>query len=294
MADQNEDQIVIEDAPVVETQQEEAPEKEVVSTEDGLAKLQKQLDEERSARLEAEERARQAGAKVNRAEAEKADTELSLVATAIDRTREALDTLENNYAEALSNNDHALAARIQRQMIKHTTDLDKLETGKAAMEERAKSPPVREVSDPVEALAVQLTPKSAAWVKSHPEYASGKKYQQMIAAHNWVIAQGAEPESDTYFRKVEEMLGISDAPKVERKEETRPDAEASADAAKVVKTRESPAAAPVSRSGEGTGGSNSRVVRLTAAQREAAKTSGLTEEQYARNLLDLKKEGKLN
>ena len=64
-------------------------------------------------------------------------------------------------------------------------------------------------------------------------------------------------------------------------------------AAAPAQRRSSPAAAPVSRSGTGTGGGSPNVVRLSADEREMAKMMGMTAEEYARNKLALIKDGKL-
>jgi hypothetical protein len=49
-----------------------------------------------------------------------------------------------------------------------------------------------------------------------------------------------------------------------------------------------PPAAPVSR------GDNRNAVRLSAAQREAAELSGMTEQEYAKSVQALKAEGRLH
>jgi len=66
-----------------------------------------------------------------------------------------------------------------------------------------------------------------------------------------------------------------------------------ADAAQPVK-RAAPAAAPVSRAGNGGNGSRPNVVKLTPAEVEMAGAMGMTPEEYARNKVALKKEGKLS
>ena len=66
-----------------------------------------------------------------------------------------------------------------------------------------------------------------------------------------------------------------------------------ADSAKVTQRRSAPPAAPVSRSGNGTG-SSPNVVRLTSAEREIASMMGMTDKEYAKNKVALQKEGKLN
>jgi hypothetical protein len=89
---------------------------------------------------------------------------------------------------------------------------------------------------------------------------------------------GIRPESDEYFRFVENRLGIG-------REDTRQQQEAYYDndsplsEASAPVRRQSPPAAPVSRTGSAPG-TRPNVVRLTPAQAEAAKISGLSEVEY--------------
>ena len=155
----------------------------------------------------------------------------------------------------------------------------------SAMEAQLKQAP-RPVqhADPVEQLASQLSGPSAAWVRAHPEYARTPRLtQKMIAAHNLVTADGIASDTPEYFASVEKVLGIG-APVEE-------DALSSASAP--AQRRSAPAAAPVSRTGTATG-TRPNIVRLSAEEREMAGMMGMSPEDYARNKVALKREGKLH
>jgi hypothetical protein len=64
-------------------------------------------------------------------------------------------------------------------------------------------------------------------------------------------------------------------------------------AAQVTQRRNAPPAAPSSKIASGNS-NGKNVVRLSADQREAAKIAGMTPEEYAKNMVALKREGKLN
>jgi hypothetical protein len=255
---------------------------------DPVAELKAQLEQERAARVAAERRANDAAQTAHSAQLETADNQLQLVVTAIDRVKENTAALKAAYAEAMRQSDFEAAAEIQSSMSDNAAKLLQLENGKAAMEAQPKAPPPKPIqTDPVEALASQLTTRSAAWVRAHPECARDPKlYQKMIAAHNIAVADGIAPDSDEYFQAVEATVFA--------KQRTAADADASDDpmseAAKAAPARQAaPPAAPVSR-----GSSNGRGVRLSAAEREAAEMSGMSEEAYAAAKEDMKKQGRIH
>jgi hypothetical protein len=113
--------------------------------------------------------------------------------------------------------------------------------------------------------------------------------QKMVAAHNFVTADGVAPDSDEYFESVERVLGMQSASNISTAAAETPMSAAAAPAQR----RSSPAAAPVSRSGNA-GSSRPNVVRLSAAEREMAANMKQTPEEYAKNKLALIKAGKMN
>jgi hypothetical protein len=256
--------------------------------EDTLDTLKKQLETERKARQEAQRRASEAEQSAYAAQGEVQDTSLHLVTNAIGTVRQNNDILKSNYREAMSAGDFDSAADIQAEMSSNAAKLLQLEQGKQALENQPRQPaPTPYVSDPVEALASQLSPRSADWVRRNPQFATDPRlYQKMIAAHNLAVADDIPADSDDYFDAIEGTLRM-------RRRDNSHDYDAMADAAKPTQRRSAPPAAPVSRSGGGTGSSPNRVT-LTHAEREAAKDFGMTPEEYGRNKLILQKEGKLN
>lgn len=263
--------------------------KTAVSPEEGLEKLKRQLEEERAGRLAAEQRATDASRAEAAARGEVQTSQLDLVKGAIERLTESSDTLEGQYADALAAQDWKAAAKAQRAMGENSAKLIQLEAGKKALESAPKPVP-RAAADPVEQFASALSPASATWVRAHPEFVRDPhKNRQMIAAHELALARGHKADTPEYFASVEKTLDLT-APVVAKVD---PSADASADAAQAVGGRAAPAAAPVSRS-NGAHGNRPNVVKLTPAEVEAAGNSGLSVEEYARQKVALRKEGKLS
>jgi len=268
---------------------EEPSERKAIEPEEGLESLRAQLEREKTARIEAEKRAQEHSENAARAKNEVQDSNLHLVNNAIETVKQNTSILKAQYAEAMSSNDYMRAAEIQTEMSTNSAKLLQLEQGKQALESAPKVAPERVApSDPVEALASQLSPRSADWVRRNPQCVTDPRmYQKMVAAHNLAMADGHTADSDDYFSAIEDTLRIN------RRDPVVQQGDAMADSAKVTQRRSAPPAAPVSRSGNGTG-STPNVVRLTAAEREIASMMGMTDKEYAKNKVALQKEGKLN
>jgi hypothetical protein len=285
------------DEPVIEVVEGGEPEKKpkkadtaVLTPDEGLKKLQKQLDDEKSRRIAAEQQARESDAAAARAKTESQGTQLDLVKSAIASLTQANDALEEKYATALASQDYAAAAKAQREMSANEAKLNDLNRGKTAMENAPKVQP-RPVDDPVERIASQLTAKSAAWVRAHPEYATDPaKYRKMVAAHELAMADGFVAESPEYFASVEDTLRITSG-----RQDVTLDVDPTADAAQPARPsrQTAPPSAPVSRSGNGTGATRRNVVTLTPEQVEMAKMMQMSPEEYAKQVMAIKAE-KLN
>lgn len=264
-------------------------EKTAVTPEEGLEKLKKQVEEERSGRLAAEQRANEASRGEAAARGEVQTSQLDLVKGAIERLTESSDTLEGQYADAMAAQDFKAAAKLQRQMGDNSAKLIQLEAGKKALESAPKPTP-RAPVDPVDQFASALSPASATWVRAHPEFVrDSHKNRQMIAAHELALARGIKVDTPEYFASVEKTLDLT-APAVAKVD---PESDATADAAQATGGRAAPAAAPVSRS-NGAHGNRPNVVKLTPQEVEMAGIMNMSVEEYARNKVALKKEGKLS
>ena len=263
--------------------------KNASDTEEGIKKLKKQLSDEQAAHAATAARAREAESSEVKAKTDVQATQLDLVKGAIATVTQSLDVLEGKYAEAAAAGDWAAAAKVQREIGTNSARLLQLENGKSALE-KAPKPVMREPADQIEAFTANMTPRSAAWVRSHPDYVRDAKLnRKMIRAHEDAIDEGIKPDTDEYFDAIERRLELKAAPN-----DAEGDADiALSDAAKPTSQRSAPpAGAPASRSGNG-GGTRPNVVRLSAEQREIAKLNGMTDEEYAREIVALKKEGRL-
>lgn len=299
MADENEDIEVIVD-PVVEPEVEvilaegadapiaEPPPKAVEPAE-GIEALQANLERERSGRLAAEAREREAIHEARTARTDVQETNLVLFTNAIDTIKQSNEILKGNYRDAMTNGDFDAASEAQMSMATNAAKMQRLEEGKTELEARAKEPvQERRSSDPVEAFAAQLSPKSADWVRAHPEYVTDPRLnQKMLAAHNLAMSDNIKADSPEYFEAIEDVLKIRRAPVVVEDDAT-------SGAAQAVERRASPAAAPVSRTPSHTNGTKPNTVRLSAAEREIAAMNHQTDAEYAREKLALQREGKLN
>ena len=268
------------------------PDKQV----DGIDRLKAQIEEEKRGRLEAEQRAREAAIQTHRAKIEVDDTNLRLIDNAIETLKANADSLEAAYAQAMSDGNYAHGAKIQRAMSANEAKLLQLEDGKSAMAARleasSKAPPPS-ANDPVEALASQLHPKSAAWVRAHPEYAKGSKYNAMIGAHQVAINKGIEPDTEEYFEEVERVLGLDGSPRKGSRalDDDGYEGDPMSGAAKSSDRSSPPPAAPVSRSG---GSPSARVIRLTKEQAEIAKMNQMSEKEYYEQLQRARKNGEIH
>ena len=227
--------------PVIVEKAEEKEAKESDPVDDGLEALKRQLEQERQARAEAERRANEAAQTAYQAQAEVQDSNLHLVTNAIETVNQTNAILKGNYRDAMAAGDYDLAAEIQAEMSSNAAKLLQLEQGKQALESAPRTEAPRPyTADPVEALASQLSPRSADWVRRNPQFATDQRlYQKMIAAHNLAVADGIDPDTEDYFASIEETLRIRS-----RNDDSYEDA--SSAAAKPVQRRSAPPAAPVS------------------------------------------------
>ena len=296
MSDKNEGdiEIVLKDDAAPEKEQDivladdKASEgKPELSPEDGIRELKVSLERERQARVEAERRAQQQAAQAHLMTREVEDNQRQMLSSALEMVNSERVMLRSQYAEAMSQGNYAMVAEINDRMNDLAVKANVIEQGRDAMEgqQKQQKQPVQQqqpyAGDPVEVFAAQLTPRSASWVREHPEFVRDQKLnRKMLAAHELAVADGISPDSDEYFDHVEGTLGVNrsadqeEAPKHQR--------------------RAAPAIAPVTRASMNGDGSRPNVVRLSAEQREMASMMGMTPEEYARNMRDLKREGRMN
>lgn len=281
-----EPEIVIEEPEKAEKKPDKAakPENDV---DEALNQLREQMEAEKNRRIAAEKAANDAAQAVHKHKGEAHDANLHLISNAMRTVEQSNDILKSNLRMAYVAQDFEAVADIQAELASNAAKLTQLESGKQALETAPKEEaPQPYASDPVEQLASQLSQRSAAWVRAHPEFATDqRKFNAMLAAHNLAVSKGVEPDTDDYFDRIETLLDL-------KQSDGGRDA-TSAAAAPMQRRASPPAAAPVSRTSSTSGGNSNRVT-LTAEEREMAGMMGMTDVEYARNKLALQREGRLN
>jgi len=278
----NQVELELETAPEDDIVIVEAPEEPVIKTkpeitvDDGIEALRRELEAEKAARQRAEQQARVA---TN----DKADSDLRMLNTAIETEGRNKEILKANLREAVANGDTDAQADILMAINQTENNLRQITEGKKHYEAQIKAP----VANKVEALAAQLTPKSAEWVRNNPDVVNDeRRAKRLERAHFDALDDGIQPDSPDYFNFLENRLNINKTPV--RQEAAMSEASESTSGRRA----SAPPAAPVSRSGTGTGG-RPNVVTLSRAEQEAAKDMGMTPKEYAQNKVALVKAGRM-
>lgn len=263
---------------------------------------------EREARKKAEEYARHQAQQVGYARNEVQDSNLKIILNAIDATEQAAVNAERDYADAMAAGDFTAAARAQRMIAQAESHLLQLNNGKQRLEENLQQQTAegsisapempnfepRIPQDPVEMYASKLAPKSAQWLREHPDAVN--KIGKLTRAHQDAVEDGLAPESSDYFRYIEGRLGYSND--VDEEIEEAPKAAPKAAPA----AKKSMASAPVSSNGSISSPRNSTGTTMTLKPDEV-EVALLMEpdlprdkaiEAYARNKARLINEGKLS
>ena len=278
-----------------------------------IADHQKRIAEaEREARRQAEMYARQQAQYLGRANLEVQDGNLRIIMNAIDATEQAAENAQRDLVDALSVGDHSLAAKAQRSIAKCEAELLQLNNGRQRLEEMLNQTTEGSVyepqipsfepqipQDPVEMYAARLTPKSAQWLREHPEVVS--KIGELTRAHQDAVEDGITAETPAYFRFIESRLGYSNnAPAPSAAQEPTQDLPQRA-ASQPAPSRKNLASAPVSSSTTSVSPrANENIMRLSAEEVAMAQSAfpdlprDKAIQTYAVNKAALIKEGKLS
>lgn len=280
----------------------EAAEETVDDREKAVEELRRQLEREKQARAAEEERraqleayAREQAERLHAAKGDLEEGQLRTILNALDATEQTAQAAERAYADAMAAGDYAAAAKAQRAISQCEAHLNDLAKGKRALEARLQAPAEGRVrdprdpldprappppQDPLEAMAARLTPKSAEWLRAHPQAVG--QVSKLTAAHSAAVElEGLAPETPEYFAYIEQRLGYTQSEKKPGKP-----------------AKPAVPSAPVS-SGASSGGPVGSSMTLSPAEVEMAILQEPTLprekalELYARNKAALIKEGKL-
>jgi len=280
----NLDVVVLEDDQVLSS----ADDSDDTDPHRAIETLKKKLKMEQEARHEAEQRAKQADFQARRASHEVEDTQMHLVANAIETIKRDNEILTANYAESMRNGSFEEAARIQMALSQNSSNLKQLEDGHVRMQEDARNKPTppAEPQQPlkpeqqIDQIIGQVSKPSAQWLKENRDrFEDERTINKMFRAHGDAVDDGIDPDTPEYFRYIEKRLGF-------KQDENGGSPMSSA--AKPTSRQSAPPSAPVNRDS-----GRSNVAHLTRAQADTAKALGMTEKEYATHMIALQKEGRL-
>lgn len=287
-----------EEIPGVAAEGANADDGALPAEDDASLALQRQIDElkksEAAHKAAAEQASRDREAALRRAnereleiqrfQQENQEFQYDAIGSALAAAKAEADMAQADIEAAIADGDSKAQADAYRRLAKAESNISRLEDGKseleAAKKAAEKTTPARQQPNAVEATIDNsgLPETAKAWLTLHPEYLRDPRKNSKIQALHWdVLDEGHQAFSPEYFKSLEEHLGMREKPLSQEDRDNQP------------QNRSSIMSAPVSREVPGSGGQRQQPgqVRLTAAQREAAKMAGVSEKTYAENLQKL-------
>ena len=259
------------------------PEKGIADLKASLEAQKKAFEEEKRLRAEAEQRAQEAAVAANQERAKAVAAQRQSVSDSLTFMKAREKGLVQEIAEAKSIGDYQKEAELQREMVTHVQAMERLQISQGQLEKLAKQPVQQVAPSPSSQLDQWISsqsPRTASWIRSNRE-AIGIDQEAnrhlIAAAHHKAVGQGHVIESDSYFDAIDRELGLKDRGREEEEVSDEPISSAG-------RRSVAPPAAPVSR-----GGSRNGTFTLTSAEKEAAQISGVSYEEYYRNMMREKK-----
>jgi len=196
-----------------------------------------------------------------------AESQIDTVTSGLAAAEAEAVAAERDYVAAAEAGDFAAQAKAQRKMAGAETRIQRLQEAKADLEDAKPSKttqraepsqqPRQTAQDPVEAVAANMAPRAAAWIRSHPDHITDKsKNAKMMATHFAALADGIEEGGDDYFSRLDAMASGGS---VTKKPDPKP----------AVQIRPSAPTAPGGNSGGGMNGGG-ETVKLSAREVAAA------------------------
>ncbi len=194
------------------------------------------------------------------------------VATAIAASNNEVESAKRDIKTALANQDFDAQTDALDRLAVARANLSRLEESKYDLEAKLKEPDPQPQPE-----QVRMPERVQRWIDDHQHLMRDPdKLADLQYLHRKAMRQGIKLDSDEYLEFIEVGAGLKQP---EEKVDTKKKEEAEVPDKKV------PVSAPVSR--ETTTNSGGGVIRLSAAQREAARVAGVSEKVYAENLVKI-------
>lgn len=257
--------------------------------EEAKAETKAAREGEAAARREAE--AGKSEATRFRSEAERA--QFHGIERAIEGADAKLAQLKTDLATAYATSDFAKIADLQIEVSRIAARKTAMEDGRDALKARldaaAKQPAPQQQAggDPVEAVARTLSPRSAAWVRAHPEAVRNKaSFDKLSAIAQYATnVRGLEAESDAFFQYIEQEMGYRQQTSAAQQRQPSYSRRANASL---------PPARMASSPINGKPAITAADIPDSAALLEAARTAGITPAQYKEQYIRLVQDGDIS
>lgn len=280
------DEAIITAEPVV-VKPDKPVDPDMETLQQKLAAAEEKALQETTARVAAEQRAQSAETKSGQSVNSVLEARKAEAASLRSAHQTAFEQAQAKMISSLELGQYAEVAKAQADMNTAQLNLDKVDTHKRNLDqfEAQQAAQARQPQQP------QISARTKSWIDAHPEFNTDPVFQaECVAAHNVAVARGIKPDTDDYFRFVEQRAGVP----------------ATEDEPIIVHRRDPVTnAAPVSRSTPQNNGrpQNDSRVQLTPADREMAEmvnrdeidAGKMTKEdawkKYAARKLQLQREG---
>ena len=243
---------------------------------------------ERQGRVEAQRLAEQRTQEARAYKEQAEDHQLTIITSGIETASRELESYQDEYARLMEAGEFAKASLVNTKVAKSAAALDRLEDAKISYESNRKSAPVTEQQQPVTQSAFEqyvstFAPQAQAWLRAHPDCVPSNvggdptKNAKMMAGHYDALARNISPNSEEYFRTIEEHTGHRQAVQpavttpVSAAAEVTPAVTETTAKPRPAAPRQAQPSAPVSRDAPaGSGAPTMQSVRLTPQQQEIA------------------------
>jgi hypothetical protein len=183
--------------------------------------------------------------------------------------------------QAYESGDSELITNAQEKLTDAKLRLQNLQRYQPSLQEsEERVEQIQQVATPQSAPEPQADPKATAWRDKNTWFGVDEEMTALaLGLHEKLVRSGIDPRTDEYYRRVDDTMrkrfpeAFDDA-----EEEEKPQTK---QAQKPARTKPATVVAPVTR------GTAPRQVRLTPTQVAIAKRLGLSNEQYARELMKL-------
>lgn len=258
--------------------------------DEGVESLRAQLQSEREKREAAEARAAELATERSKDQQVITDSRLLVIESTIQTKQGQKEALIKRIKEAKEAGDIDAETTAVDELQMVNIELRQATLGKDRLEQEIKDGTAKGGGDAIAAYTKDMPPRSAQWIRDHPDYVTDQdKQSDLVAAHYSALSKKLVPNSTAYFEHIEQELGMRDSDDGGQQEQRREEP--------ATRRTLTPPAAPVSRAGfsgpreifPGITETAPGKFNVTKEVAEAAAISGVTVAEYIERARGLKR-----